>query len=119
MHDAARTRERTYIPLRSASLEVCASECGAQCCRAPGHFSLERVELVRLNHFAKELGLRFFVYADPEDPEWFHADHARNGGACAFLDRDTNRCRIYEWRPEACRKYPTVPEPRCRLWSEA
>ena len=28
-----------------------------------------------------------------------------NGGACAFLDRATNLCGIYETRPLMCRQY--------------
>lgn len=107
------------IPLREASVEICAHECGAQCCRAPGHFSLQRNELVRLNHFAHELGVVFKVYQHPDDEHWFEADHATNDGVCPFLDPDTNLCRVYEHRPEACRTYPQKPEPRCKLWEPA
>jgi len=28
---------------------------------------------------------------------------------CPFLDKNTNRCRIYEWRPLACKAYPLHP----------
>ncbi len=33
------------------------------------------------------------------------------GEACAFLDRATRRCGIYEARPDVCRGFPGVP--RC------
>ena len=105
--------------LRQPSIAVCAVECGAQCCRAPGHFSLQHHELIRLNHLAKEIGVLFKVYQHPDDPAWYEADHLTNGGACSFLDRDTNLCRIYEWRPDACRSYPQTRESRCRLWEVA
>jgi hypothetical protein len=36
-------------------------------------------------------------------------------GACPFLDRDTNLCRIYDDRPEACRKFPHRPFVGCLL----
>jgi len=28
---------------------------------------------------------------------------------CPFLDRKTNRCKIYKWRPLACKMYPLHP----------
>ncbi|RLI02061.1 hypothetical protein DRO38_04390, partial [Candidatus Bathyarchaeota archaeon] len=28
---------------------------------------------------------------------------------CPFLDRNRNRCSIYQWRPLACRMYPVHP----------
>ncbi len=58
------------------------------------------------------------VRQETDDPNWFRAEHAENGGVCVFLDQTTNLCRIYEDRPLACRRYPTRPEPRCRLWVE-
>ncbi len=32
-------------------------------------------------------------------------------GHCVFLDPETNKCRIYEWRPIGCRLYPLVYDP--------
>ncbi len=36
----------------------------------------------------------------------------QSGGECAFLDRVTRRCSVYEQRPDTCRKHPQVgPRP--------
>ena len=105
------------IPVRAASVEICAAECGGQCCRAPGRFTLQHHELVRLNEANKTVGAEFrHIYQDPTDPNWYMVDFAENGGACPFLDRETNLCRVYEDRPQACREYPLKREACCRLW---
>ena len=28
----------------------------------------------------------------------------------------SGHCRIYEDRPQACRRYPSQPDPRCAVW---
>ena len=33
---------------------------------------------------------------------------------CPFLDG--NICTVYEDRPQACRRYPSAPDPRCAVW---
>jgi Fe-S-cluster containining protein len=45
-------------------------------------------------------------------PEEFVVEHSgvrcmdqRGDGACAALDADTNRCTIYEQRPQVCRDF--------------
>jgi Fe-S-cluster containining protein len=101
-----------------ASIEICANQCGARCCRAPGHFVCDEDELIELREHADRLGVRFRIIQTGR-PDRYIADHGNNGGACAFLDRDTNLCRIYETRPQACRDYPFTakePQPECRLW---
>ena len=50
--------------------------------------------------------------------EMFVVDFANNGGACPFLDQDTNLCRVYADRPDACRAFPTKFEERCVLFRE-
>ena len=103
------------IHIQAASVEVCANQCGARCCRAPGSFSLDDDELARLAAHADRLGVRFTTFVDPHWPGHHRADHGVNGGACSFLDRDTNLCRVYDDRPDACRQFPQTYEPECRL----
>jgi len=49
------------------------------------------------------------LYSDGEDsyipltPDWL----------CIFLDRTLWDCKVYEFRPEVCRKYGTTPELPC------
>ncbi|MEZ0344948.1 MAG: YkgJ family cysteine cluster protein [Infirmifilum sp.] len=38
----------------------------------------------------------------------------RKNNACIFLDPETGKCRIYEFRPLACRLYPLIYAPG--LW---
>lgn len=112
---ATAVTDTRVTPVRLASIAICADECGAQCCRAPGHFKLTRTELVPLRQAANRLHVRFTVVATAA-PDTVVADHALNGGTCAFLDRKTNLCRVYEDRPDACRRFPERYEPRCALY---
>jgi Fe-S-cluster containining protein len=105
---------RTPVMLRQPSKAICADECGAQCCRAPGHFVMDADELERLQRLAAELDLHFRIFRVGESH--YAMDFANNGGACPFLAQDTNLCRIHPDRPDACRAFPTKPESRCVLW---
>jgi Fe-S-cluster containining protein len=109
---------RTRVMLRQPSRSICADECGAQCCRAPGHFALRGDELDRLRRLAADLELPLRVFRVGGDVP-FVIDFANNGGACPFLDRATSLCRIHPERPDACRDFPTQPEDRCILFGSA
>jgi Fe-S-cluster containining protein len=93
--------------------EVCGKKCGAKCCKAPSRMRISPEEAGLLGRllgpekakntparYNKELGMYEIYFED-------------TGGACPFLNRFTNLCTIYEVRPLACRKYPTVWEPTC------
>jgi len=101
------------VQLRAASRAICADECGAQCCRAPGHFRCDADELEVLRERAAVLDVRLRVL---RVAEMFVVDFQNNGGACPFLDQRTNLCRVYEDRPDACRAFPTKYEERCVLF---
>ena len=46
----------------------------------------------------------------PEDEtDWWRLPMEENG--CVFLDRHTGKCRVYEHRPTACRKYFVTSDP--------
>jgi Fe-S-cluster containining protein len=105
---------------RKPSKAICSDECGAQCCRAPGHFGLDHLELERLRQLADKLDVRLRITRRPATKQPFQSgfvlDFGNNGGACPFLDREASLCRIYDERPAACRHYPTQPDTRCILW---
>jgi len=101
------------VQLRQASKAICTDECGAQCCRAPGHFRCDEDELEVLREEAVRLGVRVRVVRLAD--KWA-VDFKNNDGACPFLDRDTSLCRVYAARPQACRDFPTKYEERCVLF---
>jgi Fe-S-cluster containining protein len=105
---------------RKPTKAICVDECGAQCCRAPGHFSLDHLELDRLNRLGAQLGVAVRIFRRTSKPFVgnYVLDFSNNGGACPFLDRDSSLCRIYDERPRACRHYPTEPDDRCILWGD-
>lgn len=45
------------------------------------------------------------------------AGKPRSDEACIWLDRENNRCRHYEWRPEICRNFE-VGCSGCLRWRE-
>lgn len=95
-------------PIRAASIEVCANQCGSKCCRGPGFIRLRKDEAERLSKLSP------FFLADPDDqgrPTVF----LEAGEACVFLGAK-GECTIYEQRPEACRKFPSSPWPGCLVW---
>jgi len=107
------------------STEVCAVECGARCCRAPARLLVTEDELDRLAELADARGVTITVVpvATRRDPTTragsmiVHADQP--GGVCPFLIEASNLCSIYEDRPDACRRFPTKPEPGCVLWPKS
>lgn len=104
------------------SLSVCASECGAKCCRTPTmKLGLRTPEVKRLKAAAAALGVKVKVLhmrRDDRGDLWV-LDLARQGtedGACPLLDRETNTCRAWADRPDACRKFPHRPFRGCLVW---
>ena len=45
------------------------------------------------------------------------ADEVSGDAPCCWLDRDTNRCRWYEFRPQICRDLDCGSE-GCRSWRD-
>jgi Fe-S-cluster containining protein len=96
--------------IRSPSIQLCAQECGAKCCRAPGSFTLSPREAGRLQMWAgRELVLR----AEPGG--FVRLNFSENGGACPALAGNFT-CSIYPYRPVACHRFPQAPDPRCAVW---
>ena len=86
------------------SIEVCANQCGAACCRAPGYLDVLPDEEhlfagVLIQHIE---GHRRIVFQDI-------------GGRCVHLQPD-NLCGIYDTRPQACRGFPYEPTAGCLVW---
>jgi Fe-S-cluster containining protein len=105
----------THLLVRDASVEICAVECGARCCRAPGYFTIDTLDLERLSLLAKIHDVLLSVHAHPSIPHYYAVDFTKNGGQCVFLDH-RNLCKIYSQRPSACRKYPEEYQPNCILF---
>ena len=95
--------------------KVCAKECGAKCCRAPSKMRIAPQEAALLGRLlGKERAKKTPAHYN-EKLGMYEIDFAETGGACPFLNRFTNLCTIYEERPLACRKYPTVFEKTCKI----
>lgn len=114
---------------RIATIKLCADECGAKCCRNPSmRPEVTPDERRRLSLAGEVLGLdvtfKFSHNALVLDPDTgqeverkviFKIDYL-DDGACPFLDRDTNLCRIHEARPNACANFPTRPLHGCLVY---
>jgi len=108
---------------RPPSVEVCAVECGAKCCRQRGQVVfMTDDEQERLARLAGTRTIRFREVAEKRDPThragWLLA-FVDNGGVCPFLDQSSNLCSIYEDRPLACRRFPTAPTAGCPVWPKS
>jgi uncharacterized protein len=73
----------------------------ANCCKTTSPIFRD----VDIDRIAKHLGMRPSLFTEKylhidEDQDW-----VLNSVPCAFLDTD-NYCKIYEFRPKACREYP-------------
>lgn len=79
--------------------------CGACCTGEPGYVWISAEEMIRLADF---LGISLeklhHDYAYQEQGRWSLRELP--GGDCIFFDRDTNGCRIYDFRPTQCRTWP-------------
>ena len=103
--------------VREPSLETCAVECGARCCR--GHVAyLTPEEGDRM----RRLDPRVWVRDMAPQEVLRYAGNPRGhvlmdfrSGPCVFLQADKT-CRIYADRPNACRVFPTAPHPNCLVW---
>ncbi len=80
--------------------QICAEQCKARCCRAPGTIMLRPEEACRF----RAKGTKLFQ----DDYSPFVVLSEQEGRRCPFLGED-NRCTDYENRPEACRAFPDVP----------
>jgi Fe-S-cluster containining protein len=98
---------------RHPSVELCAKECGAECCRRGVEATVTPKEIERLN--AKLNGTRLNVYWHPERKKW----RWYIGKPCIFLytgGENKNMCSIHEERPECCKRWPAKPTMWCPVW---
>jgi Fe-S-cluster containining protein len=98
---------------RQPSVELCAKECGAECCRRGVEATITPKEIIRLNE--KLNGVKLDVYWHVEKKRW----RWRIGKPCLFLytsGENKNMCSIHEDRPECCRRWPAKPTTWCAVW---
>ena len=74
----------------------------ANCCKTTSPIFKER-DIVRI---VKHLGLKIGDFSDRYLRRDEEGDWVLQSAPCSFLDLDTNRCGIYEVRPQACREFP-------------
>lgn len=111
-------RLETWSPYRKGMCERCV----ANCCtmpvevRMPDLIRLGLVDPFEAEHEPFKQIARRLIKAGQVD----HFNHKnelftlarRANGDCHFLDAKTRRCRVYENRPDTCRKHPQVgPRP--------
>lgn len=84
---------------RQPSIELCADQCGAKCCKGPMEIRLSANE-------ARALGL--------DDMGRKVTMRLRAGEKCRYLKN--NLCSIYDHRPQACRQFPSRPYDFCAVW---
>ena len=96
------------------SKQLCVRECGAQCCRAPGSIRLTMAEVQLLGAVKRPTTWSLVLRGEPHSG-WQILNFSENGGQCPMLAWD-NTCEIYADRPQACRHFPTQPDPRCAVW---
>ena len=107
---------------REPSIEVCAVECGAKCCREPGYLPIALTEIHRLKHlFPDDVTFRTTIKNEGgthwlEDTGHVYIVFAENGGQCPNL-ADDNSCSIWVDRPQACQDFPARPHDGCLVWS--
>jgi Fe-S-cluster containining protein len=99
---------------REAATHICMHECRAQCCRGPLYLRLTAAEVIAFTARAAALGivLKLRKAADGSGSVSF-LDHP--GARCPMLDDVTSACRIYEDRPERCRRFPDERRPDCPI----
>ena len=112
----ARTADRAAFAFMKSqyaiqpSVEVCAKQCRAGCCRAPGHVVITKDEMLGLK------SLNWRVRFEKHEKPGMWVMNFRKGRDCRFLDQATSLCSIYAHRPEGCRTFPKRPAPGCRVW---
>lgn len=88
---------------------LCAGQCQARCCRAPGSLTLSHREANRLALRHRDtLVLR-------DEGHLYRLNFSENGGQCPMLAADFT-CSIYAHRPVACHLFPSSPSPGCFVW---
>ena len=92
--------------LRAPSLQLCADECGARCCKH--RMVLLSEEEARA---LKALAPTPSLIARGSDGRWAMLTTP----ACMFLMTDAT-CLIYTQRPAACRAFPQHPSAGCLVW---
>ena len=106
---------RKGLTERSASL-ICRNECLAQCCKGPLILSLNNEEkqlfISKAAYYNKSVHID-----DSESGGWLKfEDH--EGQCCPMLDTFSNKCLIYNDRPQRCREFPEKPVGGCAISSE-
>ncbi len=89
------------------SLKLCATECGAKCCKDK-QVPLTEDEVKMMGAMSPRANLRI----NTKTGAYFMLTGAR----CLFLG-GPNECRIYGIRPRACRTFPSKPFEFCAVWS--
>ena len=93
-----------------ASIQMCAVECGAKCCRNWTKIAfLSEGEAARLKAINPDAPI---VPGNGSD-KWAMF----LGDGCVFLAND-NKCSVYEQRPQACKTFPSKPANFCLVWPE-
>ncbi len=98
---------RTEANTGEVGLRFHCTECG-KCCYVRGTYAHVYVEDDELRRLAKLTGMTVrdfrhdYTYQDLLG--WTQLIFA--GEHCAFLDAETNKCRVHEARPVQCRTYP-------------
>lgn len=106
-----------HLYAQPPSLAVCAQQCHAQCCRAPGFVRMDTEEMRRLKRLNPAVKVVHDGKGAAGDDLWLMEFSARVG-ACLFLNQQTNLCTIYAQRPDGCAHYPTRPDAQCLVWPE-
>ena len=105
--------------VREPSIQVCAVECGAKCCREPGYLPVSLEEVTKGDKlFPPKTVFRNMV--EGHDGQFFKTEEtghwylvfADSGGRCPNLAPD-NTCSVWLTRPTACREFPKVPQLGC------
>jgi Fe-S-cluster containining protein len=85
------------------------SRCGARCCKVGVYVPLTIPEIFRMNKLATKFKVNVKLSLEPLKGEltWVMSYASK---PCGFLDLKTNRCIIYEARPELCREFYCEPK---------
>lgn len=104
---------RPGLDLEEASA-ICTNECRAMCCRGPLVLELVPEETSTFAIQAEALGIDLQLSTGARGEGWVKfAEHP--GQRCPMLDPETFRCRIYDRRPDRCRRFPEKPTPGCQI----
>lgn len=81
-------------------------DCG-NCCK----MTYPVISHEEVGQISKELGISIEEFKDryikKEEPKGYYL---KGEGSCPFMKGDSNKCSIYEHRPEVCRSYPHLHE---------